>query len=213
LDLEISLDIEKTAQLESSFLRSRMKRLVDIAVSLIGLLMTVFLFPFVAIAIKLDSNGPVLFKQLRLGLNGKEFSLIKFRTMVADAESSSGPTWADKNDPRVTTIGKILRRTYIDEFPQWWNVLLGDMSMVGPRPERPELNAVIVQKYPDFIKRLKAKPGITGLAQTEYRYTNSVSDSRHKLSYDQRYILKASILVDGWIVLRTFRRMLLRRGH
>lgn len=196
----------------SSYLRSRRKRAVDIFSSILGIMFTVLIFPFVAVLIKIDSRGSVLYRQTRLGMNGRPFSLVKFRTMAQDAENGRGPIWASGNDPRITRVGRVLRRLYIDEFPQWWNVLTGDMSMVGPRPERPELTTVITERYPDFLNRLGAKPGITGLAQTEYRYTNSVSDSRHKLNYDQRYILKASTLLDMWIVLRTFRRMLLRHG-
>jgi len=132
--------------------------------------------------------------------------------MVRDAESENGAVWASENDPRVTRVGRILRRLYIDEFPQWWNVMRGDMSVVGPLPERPEMNSLITERYPDFPRRLLTKPGITGLAQTEYRYTASVEDSRRKLNYDKRYIQNASISLDAWIIMRTFLRMLFRQG-
>ena len=213
LGSEIKSIVELHWQDEAPFLRSRVKRSADILFALIGLIITLVVFPFVAIAIKLDSRGPVLFRQLRLGLDGQEFQLIKFRTMVVDAESATGPIWATPNDPRVTTVGRLFRSMYIDELPQWWNVLKGQMSVVGPRPERPEFYAIILERYPEFARRLGAKPGITGLAQTEYRYANSISKSRHKLSYDQLYLLKASVWLDAWVVLRTFRRILMRRGH
>ncbi|WP_342822126.1 sugar transferase [Candidatus Lucifugimonas marina] len=197
---------------QSPYLMSRTKRSIDILVGVVGLFFTFFVYIPVAILVKLDSRGPVFYRQTRLGLNGREFRLIKFRTMVFDAEKSNGPSWAVQNDPRITRVGKLLRRLYLDEFPQWWNVIKGDMSLVGPRPERPELTELITDTYPKFSIRLEAKPGITGLAQTEYRYTNSIAESRHKLNYDQRYMSHASVALDAWVVLRTFRRVLLRRG-
>jgi lipopolysaccharide/colanic/teichoic acid biosynthesis glycosyltransferase len=208
---ESVLEVEST-RTPSAHLRSRVKRIIDVIFSLIGLVITLVIAPFIAILIKIDSRGSILYRQTRLGIDGRQFNVIKFRTMVRDAESDNGPAWASPNDPRITRVGVILRKLYIDEFPQWWNVLVGEMSVVGPRPERPELVELITKQYPNFRKRLETKPGITGLAQTEYRYASSVSDSRHKLNYDQRYIQNASILLDTWIVLRTFRRMLLRRG-
>jgi lipopolysaccharide/colanic/teichoic acid biosynthesis glycosyltransferase len=197
---------------ESSYLRSRRKRVIDIVFSVAGLTLTALMLPVVGLLIKLDSRGPVLYRQTRLGIDGKVFELLKFRTMVKDAESEHGAVWASKDDPRMTRAGRILRRLYIDEFPQWLNVMRGEMSVVGPRPERPEMNMLITERYPDFHRRLLTKPGITGLAQTEYRYTSSVAESRHKLNYDKRYIQNASILLDAWVIMRTFRRMFFRRG-
>lgn len=199
-------------EVDSLYLRSRLKRTMDIIISLVGILITVAAFPVVALFIKMESRGPIFYRQTRLGIDGRLFILIKYRTMIHNAESDGKAIWAVENDPRVTRVGKILRRLYIDEFPQWWNVAVGDMSVVGPRPERPELSNLIIQSYPRFAGRLEAKPGITGLAQTEYKYVGSIGDSRHKLSYDRKYIYKASITLDLWIILRTFRRMLLRRG-
>ena len=196
----------------SPYLGSRLKRVSDIFVGSLGILITVLMSPLVALLIRIDSRGPILYRQTRLGVDGDHFVLIKFRTMVRDAEAAEGAVWASVDDPRVTRVGKLLRKLYIDEFPQWWNVVRGDMSVVGPRPERPEMTNIIAEQYPEFTRRLRAKPGITGLAQTEYRYTNSVGDSRHKFSYDQKYLLNASLALDFWIVLRTFRRILLRRG-
>lgn len=196
----------------SAYLRSKRKRAVDLFTSFFGLLLTALMLPLIALLIKVDSRGPVFYKQKRLGLDGKAFALVKFRTMIADAEGNGEAVWAANHDPRITRIGWLLRTTYIDEFPQWWNVFRGDMSAIGPRPERPEMSDLISKEVPGFSKRLRAKPGISGLAQVEYRYANSVSDSRHKLSYDHLYILKASSTVDMWIMVRTIRRMLLRRG-
>jgi lipopolysaccharide/colanic/teichoic acid biosynthesis glycosyltransferase len=196
----------------SGYLRSRRKRFADILFAVFGLIITLVMLPFIALAIKMDSRGTVFYKQTRLGLDGSSFDLIKFRTMVNDAENVNGPAWAVDNDPRITRVGRVFRALYIDEFPQWWNVLQGDMSVVGPRPERPEFTKLIAERYPKFPTRLEAKPGITGLAQTEYHYTKSVAESRHKLNYDQRYISHASLTLDIWVVLRTFRRMLLRTG-
>jgi lipopolysaccharide/colanic/teichoic acid biosynthesis glycosyltransferase len=207
-----TLPSSATLNPDSRYLTSRGKRIADIVASIFGILITAVMYPFVAILIKLDSSGPVLYRQVRLGANGREFSLVKFRTMIQDAEAGGEAVWASENDPRITRVGRIIRGLYIDEFPQWWNVAKGDMSVVGPRPERPELVELITEKYPRFVKRLDAKPGITGLAQTEYRYANSVTDSRHKLAYDRKYISEASLALDFWIVLRTFRRVVTRRG-
>jgi lipopolysaccharide/colanic/teichoic acid biosynthesis glycosyltransferase len=204
--------VSAVISLESSYLRSRRKRAIDLVFSAVGLAITAVMFPVIGLLIKLDSGGPVLYRQARLGIDGEVFRLVKFRTMVRDAESEKGAVWASKNDPRVTRIGRVLRRLYIDEFPQWWNVMRGQMSVVGPRPERPEMNSLITERYPDFPRRLLTKPGITGLAQTEYRYASSIEDSRHKLNYDKRYIQHASISLDAWVIIRTFRRMLFRQG-
>jgi lipopolysaccharide/colanic/teichoic acid biosynthesis glycosyltransferase len=196
----------------SAFLRSKKKRAVDLFTSVFGLLITAVMLPLIALLIKLDSRGPIFYRQKRLGLDGNVFVLHKFRTMVDDAEDNGGAVWATNTDPRITRIGWLLRTIYIDEFPQWWNVFKGDMSAIGPRPERPEMSKLISREVPGFSKRLGAKPGISGLAQVEYKYANTVSDSRHKLSFDQIYISKASSLIDMWIMVRTIRRMLLRRG-
>jgi len=197
---------------ESRYLRSKRKRAVDVSFGIFGLIVTAAIFPFIALLIKLDSSGPILYYQKRLGIGGKNILVFKFRTMVNDAEAGVGATWASKDDPRMTRIGRILRKLYIDELPQWWNVTTGDMSVVGPRPERPEMTIEITERYPNFPRRLIAKPGITGLAQTEFMYTNTVEDSRHKLNYDRRYIENASFLLDAWVIVRTFRRILLRSG-
>jgi lipopolysaccharide/colanic/teichoic acid biosynthesis glycosyltransferase len=197
---------------DSAYLGSHTKRSIDLFVGLFGLLLTIAIFPLIALFIKIDSRGPIFYRQKRLGLDGESFELIKFRTMVQDAEQNGEAVWASDNDPRITRVGWLLRGLYIDEFPQWWNVLMGEMSVVGPRPERPEMSDLIVKSYPDFSSRVGAKPGITGLAQVEYEYANTVDGSGRKLRFDRVYIQNASLTLDAWIFVRTFRRMLMRRG-
>lgn len=195
-----------------AYLASYKKRALDIAIGSIGVLMLAVMFIPVAILIKLTSPGPVFYRQRRVGRNGREFDLIKFRTMVHDAEAQGGPVWAKPNDPRVTPVGGKLRRLYIDEFPQWLNVLKGDMSVVGPRPERPELMGQILDFVPNFGQRLKAKPGITGIAQINYKYTNTMIEARNKLRHDVIYINAASLALDFQLILRTLRRVWLFKG-
>ncbi len=185
--------------------------MLDVIVSLIGVAIVAIMFIPVALAIKLTSRGPIFYRQEREGWGGRPFKLIKFRTMTADAEQQ-GAVWASPDDPRVTTVGKLLRRLYIDEFPQWWNVLKGEMSVVGPRPERPELSVQILDHVPNFRRRLRAKPGITGIAQINYRYTNTITEARNKLRHDVVYINAASLKLDLLLILRTFRRVWLFKG-
>ncbi|ADL13624.1 exopolysaccharide biosynthesis polyprenyl glycosylphosphotransferase [Acetohalobium arabaticum] len=176
------------------------KRLLDIVASIIGIILSFPIIIITAIAIKLESPGPIIFKQDRLGLNGEEFTIYKFRSMVENAESKTGPVWAKKNDSRVTKVGRFIRKTRIDELPQFVNILRGDMSLVGPRPER----AVFVQKfsedYPNFIDRLKVKPGVTGLAQVTGGYELS---PHQKSRLDLLYIEKQGLLLDIMILLKT----------
>ncbi len=164
------------------------------------------------LAIKLNSRGPVFYRQTRIGQNGKLFEVIKLRTMKMDAEKSTGAVWKVASDIRVTSVGSIMRKLYLDELPQTINVLKGDMSIVGPRPERPELSEVIVRRYPQFIDRLEALPGITGLAQIRFPYVSSIEDSRRKLTFDEMYIRNASFMFDIWIITRTVFRIIKRRG-
>ncbi len=180
------------------------KRAMDI---LISAALLAFLGPFlllVAIAIKLDSPGPVFYKQRRTGMNGRVFDVIKFRSMVTDAEKN-GAQFASKNDSRVTALGRILRKTRIDEIPQAINVLRGEMSFVGPRPERPEMIETLERHIPHYHDRHAIKPGITGWAQVEYEYGASVEDAREKLKYDLYYIKNFSIVFDLIILLKTVR--------
>jgi len=196
----------------SGHVNSATKRVFDVLVSLLGLLSTLAILLFVAILIKTTSKGPVFYGQTRLGRSGKAFTVIKFRSMYQDSENGTGAVWASKFDPRITPIGKILRLTYIDELPQFWNVLKSDMSIVGPRPERPELIPMITERIPEFDSRLACKPGITGLAQINYGYGNTMKDARNKLRYDLIYISSATAFMDLKIVLKTISRSLSRHG-
>jgi lipopolysaccharide/colanic/teichoic acid biosynthesis glycosyltransferase len=192
----------------------------------------------IALAVRLSSPGPVFYQQTRVGINrrrgldrrhrsgaavpvdrrradrrtiasaGRLFRIYKFRTMVEDAEARLGPTWASQNDTRITSLGRFLRRTRLDELPQVLNVLRGDMSFIGPRPERPFFVEKFRRAIPGYMERLTVEPGITGLAQVEHRYDTNVEDVRLKLEYDVRYVRSRSLRTDVWILLRTVRVML-----
>ena len=186
------------------FMRSY-KRLVDIALSMIGLIITAPFFPMIALAIRLDSKGPIFFKQLRVGENEREFFVYKFRTMADDAEKDTGAVWAQKNDPRVTKVGQFMRKTRIDEIPQLYNVLKGDMSFIGPRPERMNFVERLKETIPFYSTRHFVKPGVTGWAQVRYPYGASDEDALEKLRYDLYYIKNYSIFLDFKIILDTIR--------
>ena len=188
------------------------KRLTDILLAIVGLVLASPVMLLVALAIKLDSRGPVFFKQKRVGERGRVFTLIKFRTMREDAEAQSGPVWAGEEDPRVTRVGRFLRKTRLDELPQMWNVLKGDMSFVGPRPERPCFVERLQEQIPFYTQRLVVKPGITGWAQVRYRYGGSVEDALEKLQYDLYYIKNMSLFLDFLICIDTVRVMLAGQG-
>lgn len=183
------------------------KRLLDIAGALAGLLVLLLVFPWVALAILLESGRPILIRQERLGQGGRPYHVIKLRTMRKDAEADGQAHWAKPGDPRMTRVGAILRRTHLDEFPQFWNVLKGDMSLVGPRPERPELVPELEKHIPFYRARLLVKPGISGWAQVNYGKGASVEGSAEKLEYDLFYIKHRSLWLDLWIILRTIGRM------
>ena len=189
-----------------------LKRLVDIFCSTVGLALTLPLFPLIAIIIKLDSRGPVFFRQLRVGEGERSFLLYKFRTMREDAESKTGAVWAKEKDPRVTRIGEFLRKSRIDEIPQLYNVLRGHMSFVGPRPERPEFVQKLKEVIPYYSERHYVKPGVTGWAQVRYPYGASVEDAIEKLRYDLFYIKNISLPFDVLIILETIKVVLFRRG-
>jgi sugar transferase (PEP-CTERM system associated) len=188
------------------------KRLASIVASVIGLLLSLPLLPFVALAIKLTSPGPLFYKQKRVGQNGAVFYCYKFRTMRADAEADTGATWATDDDPRITRVGGFLRVSRLDEIPQLWNVLRGDMSLVGPRPERPEFVDGLAKEIPLYHLRHAIRPGITGWAQVRYRYGSSVEDAKEKLRYDLFYIKNMSPGLDLLIFLQTIKIILLGRG-
>jgi exopolysaccharide biosynthesis polyprenyl glycosylphosphotransferase len=179
------------------------KRLIDILCSLIGLVITVFLFPLISIIILIDSGFPVFFIQGRLGKSGRPFSLYKFRTMMQDAEKDGIARLAVANDERVTRVGRFLRKSRLDELPQFFNVLLGDVSMVGPRAERPELVDKMQKKIPFYRARLFVKPGVTGWAQINYRYASNLEETAIKLEYDLYYIKHRNVVLDMIIIIRT----------
>ncbi len=188
------------------------KRTASLMISIVGLLLSLPLLPFIILAIKLSSPGQILYRQSRVGLDGKVFSCYKFRTMQSDAEADSGPTWAKDDDPRITRVGRFFRKTRMDEIPQLWNVLRGDMSLVGPRPERPEFVNALNQTIPFYHLRHSVRPGITGWAQILYRYGSSVEDAKEKLRYDLYYIKNLSAGLDLLIFFSTIKIILLGRG-
>ena len=189
-----------------------LRRAFAILAATVLLLMVLPLIPFIVLAIKLDSGGSVLYRQARVGLGGKVFYCYKFRTMRQDAEADSGPTWALDNDPRITKVGKFLRTARLDEIPQLWCVLKGDMSFVGPRPERPEFVDMLSTHIPFYGVRNAIRPGITGWAQIRYRYGNSVEDAKEKLQYDLYYVKNMSLGLDLVIMFQTIKTVLLGRG-
>lgn len=188
------------------------KRILDIGGSILGLLGFLMIYPWVALAIMIESGRPVIYFQERLGQGGEQYWVVKFRTMSQDAEADGEAHWAMEGDPRATKVGNFLRKTHLDEFPQFWNVLKGEMSLVGPRPERPILVDELQTQIPFYRARLLAKPGITGWAQINYGKGASVEGSAEKLEYDLFYIKHRSLLMDLWIILRTTSSMVGFRG-
>jgi sugar transferase (PEP-CTERM system associated) len=188
------------------------KRVSDVLFSLAGLILVLPFIPIIALAIRLDSPGPVFFRQIRVGEREKNFLLYKFRTMRQDAEKGSGAVWAQERDPRITRLGNFLRKSRIDEIPQLFNVLMGDMSLVGPRPERPEFIEKLKEVIPYYSERHFVKPGVTGWAQVRYPYGASIEDALEKLRYDLYYIKNLTISFDLMIILETVKVVLFRRG-
>ncbi len=189
-----------------------LRRILNFAAALLVVILTLPLLPVVALAVKLSSPGPVLYRQKRVGRGGVIFYCYKFRTMRQDAEADTGATWASDDDPRITRIGKFLRSSRLDELPQLWCVLKGDMHFVGPRPERPEFVEWLSKEIPYYGVRHTVRPGITGWAQVQYKYGNTVEDAREKLQYDLFYIKNFSTGLDFWIVFQTVKIVLLGRG-
>jgi len=186
--------------------------LYSFVLGLTGLVVTLPLMLLVAIAVRLTSPGPALYRQRRVGLNGQTFNLYKFRSMYVDAEARTGAVWAQKDDPRITPLGKWLRRLRLDELPQFWNVVAREMAIVGPRPERPEFVERLAMQIPYYRQRLAVKPGITGWAQINHKYGDSDQDAIMKLEYDLYYIKHVSLALDAYIIFHTIKVMLLSRG-
>jgi sugar transferase (PEP-CTERM system associated) len=197
---------------KTSRVRMILKRFVDIVLSTLLLVLTSPLMLVTAILIRLDSAGPILYRQIRFGRDGREFELLKFRSMRDDAESASGPTWATAYDPRTTRVGRMIRSLRIDELPQLINVLRGEMSFVGPRPEREHFVRRLEEIIPYYGLRMIVRPGVTGWAQVSYRYGASEHDALEKLKYDLYYIKNSNLLLDLWIVLQTIGVVVLGKG-
>jgi len=211
---------------------SRHKRVLDVAMSLVGLLLALPVFLITALAIRLDSRGPVFYAQKRVGLDrrkgsgtfggsdrrikvgyGRPFRVYKFRSMIVNAELHTGPVWALRKDPRTTRVGAFLRRTHLDEVPQFFNVLRGDMTIVGPRPERPKLVSRLVADLPDYALRSRVLPGITGLAQIRNGYDDSLESAARKVQYDLYYMRNASLRLDLEIMASTVAVLLRGKEH
>ena len=206
----------------------RLSRVLNFAIAAVALIVASPVLIALAIAVKLTSRGPILYAQTRVGLDrrwrstlalrerrledlgGQVFTIYKFRTMRVDAERGSGAVWAQENDPRVTALGRTMRKLRLDEFPQFWNVLLGDMNIVGPRPERPSIVSRLREDIPEYQCRHRVKPGITGLAQINQNYDACIDDVRSKVRYDLRYIREQCLWVDLGILVRTVPSVLLK---
>lgn len=202
------------AAMNSSVIHIRkIKRIMDFVCALLGLILTAPVFLVAGLLVKLDSPGPALYRQRRSGLDGRTYTLMKFRTMRQDAEAASGAVWAGQADHRVTRTGKWMRKWRIDELPQLLNVLRGEMSLVGPRPERPEFVETLAQAIPFYRERLLVPPGITGWAQVKYPYAASIEAARRKLQYDLYYIKHMSFFLDALILLRTFKTIVVGLRH
>jgi sugar transferase (PEP-CTERM system associated) len=190
-----------------------LKRVIDLILSFVILVLLTPLIIITAVLIKIDSRGPIIFLQDRVGEKGKIFNVHKFRSMVAEAEKLSGPVWATEKDERITRVGKIIRKLRIDELPQLWNVLKGEMSFVGPRPEREFFVKQLTEQVPYYAERHTVKPGITGWAQVSYGYGSSVEDAVEKLNYDLFYTKNFSIFMDLMIVLKTIKIVVFGKGR
>jgi len=179
------------------------KRLLDILSSSLGLMLLGLLIPFIWLANRLFAPGPLFYRQTRVGLHGRHFTILKLRSMIVMAERN-GVVWTVEGDSRITGVGRFLRQTHLDELPQCWNILKGEMSLIGPRPERPEFVPMLAERIEGYTKRHVVKPGLTGWAQVNFEYGDSVKDAQIKLKYDLEYIARQSWWIDGVIILRTF---------
>jgi sugar transferase (PEP-CTERM system associated) len=189
-----------------------LQALVHTVLAAMCLVVALPLMLLVALAVRLSSPGPVLYRQVRVGMGNQPFTLYKFRSMCNDAEAGTGAVWAAKDDPRVTPVGKVIRKLRFDELPQFWNVIRGEMALVGPRPERPEFVQALSEKIPYYRQRHAVRPGITGWAQINYKYGDTFEDTITKLEYDLYYIKNVSLALDTYILFHTLKAMLLSRG-
>jgi sugar transferase (PEP-CTERM system associated) len=212
LDLLTANDLLTTQGFAASRLAAALKRLSDVILSICMLVLLLPLMALTALAIKIDSPGPIFYRQKRVGQFDEPFTLYKFRSMTADAEAGGKPLWAQRQDPRITRVGRFIRATRIDELPQLANVLRGQMALVGPRPERPHFVEQLARAIPFYRHRAYVKPGVTGWAQINFPYGASVEDAREKLAYDLYYVKHRSMLLDVFILLSTVRVVLLREG-
>ena len=201
--------------LSAGFRKSRFllttKRSIDIVISLLGIILVLPLMGVIALAICMDTGFPILFRQERVGLGQHPFTILKFRSMFQDAEAG-GPSWAQNNDPRITRVGHLLRKFRLDELPQLVNVLRGEMSLVGPRPEQTKLCQMLEQIIPMYWRRHSVRPGVTGWAQIKYQYGSNIEDAKRKLEYELYYIKNLSLTLDLAIILVTFKVILFGRG-
>lgn len=188
------------------------KRAFDCVAAILGTIILTPLLLLTAVLVKLTSRGPILYSQMRVGQDGHHFKMYKFRTMKVDAEKDTGPVWAAANDNRITPIGGFLRKTHIDELPQLFNIVKGEMSLIGPRPERPVFVEKFKEEIPNYEQRLAVKPGITGLAQVWHRYDETIEDVKKKLKYDLLYIRRMCFWADFSILLRTVRVVVTGEG-
>jgi len=209
IDWLVSSFIERV-RLEPAFMLT--KRLVDLLGAVVGLALLAVAAPILAVAIRAEGPGPIFYRQVRLGLGGRQFTVVKFRTMRPDAEQDGEARWATAADDRITRVGRFLRRTRLDELPQFLNILKGEMSLIGPRPERPEFSALLEQRLPFYRTRLLVKPGLTGWAQVNYGYGSTVEDALIKLQYDLYYIKHQVWWMELAILIRTLETVLGMKG-
>jgi exopolysaccharide biosynthesis polyprenyl glycosylphosphotransferase len=188
------------------------QRFYSFLIALFGTILVAPIMLAVAILVKTTSPGPVLYRQRRVGREGRVFEVLKFRSMYVDAEARTGAVWATKNDPRITPLGRWIRKLRFDEFPQFFNVLKGDMSIVGPRPERPEFVEMLSREIPFYGQRHAILPGVTGWAQISHKYGDTIEDTVAKLEFDLYYLKNMSVSLDFYIIFHTIKVMLLHRG-
>lgn len=194
-------------------LKNAMREAIHRLLGLVGFILSLPISLIAALLIKVDSKGPIFYKQERVGMNGKHFEVFKFRSMKTDAEKDGKPIWAKSDDDRVTRVGRVIRKIRVDEIPQFWNIIKGEMSFVGPRPERPHFVAQLAKEIPFYEHRHLVAPGLTGWAQNKYPYGASVEDAKQKLQYDLYYIKNQSLSLDFVIVFETFKTVLFGRGR